>query len=176
MERGPPHSQSDPLLYQSLGPLDPWKSSHLYQLGVELSSVPRRKAVVMYTFKTGWGLYATAGWPTAPDRAIDELAHQLPRDDGCASGLQRVPVRAQGALCPGPIGQHDSGSLYKLPSGSQVLPSKQAGALPPSMGTVQPPLSESGSCPRLHGHWSGYAILERTIPQGSGDSTPRWSA
>lgn len=63
-------------------------------------------------------------------------------------------------------GQHDSGSLYKLPRGSQVLPAKQAGALPPSMGTVQPLLSESGSCPGLYEHWSGYVILERTTPRG----------
>lgn len=46
------------------------------------------------------------------DAANDELAHQLHGKDGSASSLQGVPVRTQGAPCPGSIGQHDVNSAH----------------------------------------------------------------
>ncbi len=50
----------------------------------------------------------------------------------------------RGHHVPGPLGQHDCGSLYKSPMQCQVTLPLQDGKMPPLMVTVQLTLTEGG--------------------------------
>lgn len=149
--------------------LVPWKSPQLYLLGVEWGSVSRRKVVMMDASKTGWGTLCH-GRP-----AFGSWTEPMPNWHINCLEMMAVLLafkEFQSEPCPGLVKQHDSGSLHKSPRGSQVLPAEQADVLPPSMGTVQPSLSEGSSRARLHEHWSIYAVLKRTTSGGM-ETPPR---
>ncbi len=95
-------------------------------------------------------------------------AYQLPRAVGCFPG----PDSHKGAPYPGPVRQHDGGSLHQPPRRSQVLSSLQDGSTPPIVGTEQTPLAKSGSCARQFEPRCGHAV-QRQCSSGGMDFNPQ---
>lgn len=73
-------------------------------------------------------------------------AYQQPRNDGSLLGPENLPTGLKRAPHPGPVGQHDGGSLYQSPRQSKVTLSLKDGSAPPILGTEQTPHVKSSSC------------------------------
>ncbi len=108
--------------------------------------------------------------------------YQLPRNDGGLSGLENFPAGLEGAPHPGPLGQHDSCSLYQSPRWCQVMSPVQDDSTSSVLGTKQTPLITSGSCAGQIESGSGYVVqrqcsskeVEVTPSVGSNDLVGLW--
>ncbi|KAI2654727.1 hypothetical protein H4Q32_011510 [Labeo rohita] len=128
-------------LGEGLRTLSIWFSPRFLTLGPTLGPCCRRKMLTTDASLTGWG-----EWPSSPrdlERSSSQLAHQLPRNDGCISGPEILPPAVKRLPCPSAGGQHSGGLLHKSPGRTAVAPPEQASAADSALGTGQVPVSQS---------------------------------
>lgn len=119
MAPGTLQSQGNPWLRQGPGPLQITPSVPVRsESGDSLCSEQRQAGVRLLV---------------GPD---DMLEHQLPEIMVVFLAPKTFVKNLKGVPHPGPIGQHDGGSLHKQPGGTEVAPSEQAGKTSPPVDTT----------------------------------------
>ncbi|KAI2663287.1 Tyrosine recombinase slr0733 [Labeo rohita] len=92
------------------------------------------------------GLGCGLEWPSSPrdlERSSSQLAHQLPRNDGCISGPEILSPAVKRLPCPSAGGQHSGGLLHKSPGRTAFAPPEQVSAADSALGTGQVPVPQS---------------------------------
>ncbi|KAI2656086.1 Transposon Ty3-G Gag-Pol polyprotein [Labeo rohita] len=92
------------------------------------------------------GLGCGLEWPSSPrdlERSSSQLAHQLPRNDGCISGPEILSPAVKRLPCPSAGGQHSGGLLHKSPGRTAFAPPEQVSAAGSALGTGQVPVPQS---------------------------------
>ncbi len=143
---GPASHAASPILAQSFSPVPNHHyvkavalrtASRLSQPGVQMGLTSKRKVITTDASNSGWGALLE-GNPAFSSLSAQErwlLTYQLPKTSGGFPGPGNLPTGHKGAPRPGPVRQHDSGSLHQLPRRSEVSHPSQDGSTPPILGT-----------------------------------------
>ncbi|KAI2642464.1 Lamina-associated polypeptide 2, isoform alpha [Labeo rohita] len=123
------------------------------------------------------GLGCGLKWPSSPrdlERSSSQLAHQLPRNDGCISGPEILPPAVKKLPCPSAGGQYRCGLLHKLPGRTAVAPPEQASTADSALGTGQVPVPQSDLYSGAYEHGSRLSVQTSCDTRGM-ETPPRSS-